>query len=302
MVQHKCKHCEASFEHPSTKRVYCSNECYHQSRIGQKQSEGCIEKRRQSMVGKTYGEQRRKNIGLSRQINLSEEKQQELRYYLEAGMPDGYVASKVDISERVYRRYKKLLYPAGILWQIKWLENDVELSVVQEVVRLTKLKYRYKRIASLVGLGIKTVKLILTALNKKDPEVKVYSYDETSWSERKESGPERTVREYLESKQIGYRQEVQMEPGSKWFFDFHITGTNLLVEVQGDYWHCNPTLYKSPINEYQRWAQRRDFAKKDYAKKIGYSVLPIWENDLETNKDHVFSILERTINKCKVEQ
>jgi len=35
---------------------------------------------------------------------------------------------------------------------------------------------------------------------------------------------------------------------------------------------------------------------------MGYNVLPIWENDLETNKNHIFSVLERTINKCKVEQ
>jgi len=302
MAQHKCKQCEASFEHSSTKRVYCSNECYHKSRIGQQQSKACVEKRRKSMFGKTYDEQRRKNIGLSRQVILSEEKQQELKYYLDAGMPDGYVVTKTGISERVYRRYKKILYPAGIPWQIRWLENDIELSVINEVVRLTKLKYRYKRIASLIGLGIKTVRLILTALNKKDPEIQIHSYDETSWSERKESRPERLVREYLESKDVEHRQEVQIEPGSKWFFDFQVIGTNLLIEVQGDYWHCNPALYKTPVNEYQKWAQRRDFAKKDYAKKIGYNVFPIWENDLKNNKDEVFSKLERIIKKCKVEQ
>lgn len=302
MAQHICKQCKASFEHRSTKRIFCSNECYHKSRIGKQQSQTCVEKRSKTMTGRTYDEQRRRNIGLSRQIILTEDKKQELKHYLDAGMPDGYILEKISISERVYRRYKALLYPNGIPWQIKWLENDIELAVVNEVVKLTKLKYRYKRIASLVGLGEKTVKLILTALNKKDSEIKIYSYDETSWSERKESGPERIVREYLELKQIEHRQEVQIEPNSKWFFDFHITGTNLLVEVQGDYWHCNPSLYKAPINEYQKWAIRRDFVKKDYAKKLGYIVLAIWENDLETNKEDAFSMLERTMNKCKVEQ
>ena len=302
MNKHVCKQCEISFEYRNIKRIYCSNKCYHQSRIGQKQSIACVEKRRKSMLGKTYDEQRKKNIGLSRQIVLSEEKQKEMRYYLEAGMPDGYIMVKTNISERVYRRYKKLLYPDGIPWQIKWLENDIDLSAVNEVVRLTKLKYRYKRIASLVGLGTKTIKLILSALNKKDSEIKIHSYDETSWSERKESLPEQTVRKYLESKNIDYRQEVQIEPGSKWFFDFQIIETNLLIEIQGDYWHCNPALYENPINDYQQWARRRDFTKKNYARKIGYNVFPIWENDLKHNKDDIFYKLERIITKCKVEQ
>lgn len=302
MTQHVCKQCGTSFEHRSMKRIFCSNECYHSSRTGKAQSQECVEKRRRSMVGKTYNEQRRRNIGLSRQIKLSDEKQKELKYYLEAGMPDGYVIVKTDLSDRVYRRYKKLLYPEGIPWQIKWLENDIEPSVVEEVVRLAKLKYRYKRIASMVGLSIKTIRLILIALNKKDPEIKICSYDETSWSERKESGPEQTVRQHLEKNQIAYRQEVQIEPNSKWFFDFQVTGTNLLIEVQGDYWHCNPALYSSPINEYQQWARRRDFAKRDYAKKLGYSVLPVWENDLKTNIEDVYYKIERAISKCKVEQ
>lgn len=254
------------------------------------------------MLGKKYDAQRCRNIGAARIIHLTCEDLEKLKKLLEFGMPDGYVMEKTGLSSRVYHRHKKLLYPNGIPWQIKWLENDVDMSVVEEVIRLTKLKYRYKRIAGLVGLGIKTVRLILNALNKRDPDIRIYSYDETSWSERKESGPERIIREWFTQKGIEHRQEVQLEVGSKWFFDFQVSNTNLLVEVQGDYWHCNPRLYSAPINNYQMWARRRDFAKRDYAKNLGYYVLAVWEYDLKSNKDDVFSSIERVIERCKLEQ
>ena len=301
MIQHICKQCLASFEHQSSKRLFCSNECYYKSRTGKLQSQSCVEKRRQTMIGMKYSEERRKNIGLSRVIKLTEDKIIELKSFLDFGMPDGYVMAKTNLSVRVYKRYKKILYPTGIPWQIKWLENDIEKCVVEEVIRLTKLKYRYKRIANLLGIGMKTVRLIINALNKRDSDIKIYSYDETSWSVRKESGIEKEIREFLENRNIEHRQEAQIDPGSKWFFDFHIVNTNLLIEVQGDYWHCNPVIYKKPINEYQYWAIKRDFMKKNYAKNLGYIVLPIWENDLKINKNEVYSVLERAINKCKME-
>jgi hypothetical protein len=113
----------------------------------------------------------------------------------------------------------------------------------------------------------------LTALKKRDLSIKCLSYDEESWEDRKESGPEKLIREFLELKNIKYRQEAQPETGSKRCFDFHILETNLLLEVQGDYGHCNPKLYPKPINEYQKWSTKRDFAKKDYAKNLDIRLM-----------------------------
>lgn len=302
MPVHICSHCKASFTHPSSKRVYCNKACYTSSRIGVKRPIEIGEKVRAAMIGKKYDETRRRNIGLSRVIVLSPEKIEELKTWFETGMPDGYILRQCDLSLRVFTRYKKELYPSGIPWQCKWLENDIELCVVEEVVALTKQKMRYKRIATTIGLCDKTVKLILTALGKKDPAIKCHSFDDDCWSGRKESTPEKHVRELLDLMGVVHSQEVQIEAGSKWFFDFQVTGTKLLIEVQGDYWHCNPKLYPKPINKYQEWARRRDFAKRDYANKLGYRVLPIWENALKTSLESVKLKLEEVIKECKAEQ
>ena len=297
-----CEGCKEDFKSPSKKKKFCTNDCYHKSRIGKKQSESCVEKRRNSMIGKKHTAERVKNMSLALSKKLDEEILNELKRYFEAGMPDGYIMKKLNISFKVFRRYKKNLYPSGIPWQCKFLENDIELAVVEEVVRLTKLGYRYKRIAKLVDLGIKTVRLILKSLNKKDESIKIISYDDECWSKRAESKPERIVREFLEENLIDYKQEHQIELNSKWYFDFHVVNTNLLIEVQGDYWHCNPKIFKKPLNEFQQWSKRRDFAKMDYAKRFGFVVAWIWEDDIKNNLEETKKYILRRIEECKLPQ
>lgn len=301
MFQLICVNCQKNYLSKTSAKKYCSRICFHSSRVGKTQPKEMVEKRRINMIGKKYDETRRKNIGIGRQTKLTENQLNAIKKFLEFGMPDGYIMNKTGLTTRVFKRYKKELFPLGVPWQCKYLENDIEIFVVEEVVRLSKLKFGYKKIGMLTGIGKKTVKLILKALNKKDSEIKCYSYDSNCWSDRKESTPEKLVREFFDSKKIEYKQESQIESGSKWFFDFQILNTNLLIEVQGDYWHCNPTVYIKPINAYQEWAIRRDFAKRDYAKKLGYNVMPIWEHDLKFNLEAVKVNIERTIEKCKVE-
>lgn len=301
MKQIECAHCGTNFQ-GYMPRKYCSAFCYQNSKVGKKQSAECVAKRSATMTGRSYSAERRKNIGLSRLLALPSETVVELEKLLAFGMPDGYILKTLNISLRVYRRYKKELYPSGIPWQLKWLESDIEPQVVEEAIRLTKEGMRYKRIAHCLRLDPKTIKRMLQLLSKRDSTIKVNSYDSECWSTRKESSIEVLVRHYLEENGIPHSQETQLENGSKWYFDFHVTDTKLLIEVQGDYWHCNPRVYPKPTNEYQKWAIRRDFAKKDYARAKGYEVLPIWEQELNTNKINAFKRIEKEIQKCKQTQ
>ena len=71
-----------------------------------------------------------------------------------------------------------------------------------------------------------------------------------------------------------------------WFreYDFLILNTNVLIEVDGDYWHGNPKLYNGELlilnsklscgDVYDRTFNR--FKK---LKTMGYTVKYIWEND-----------------------
>lgn len=254
------------------------------------------------MTGRKYSEERRKNIGAARLIHLSADTLAELNRLLEIGMPDGYIRNVLKVSRKVYQRHKATIYPNGIPWQLKWLENNIEPLAIEKIVEQTKNGIRYKKIAENIGLHHKTVRRIIKLLGKKDPQLKVVSYDKESWSVRRESSIELLVKTYLQSAKHTFQQEVQIEEGSKWFFDFQLTNTKLLLEIQGDYWHCNPSVFETPKNEYQKWAIKRDYVKKAYAKSLGYKVIPLWENDLKTNKEETFKKLEEEIQKCKPTQ
>ena len=75
-------------------------------------------------------------------------------------------------------------------------------------------------------------------------------------------------------------------------YDFHILGTTLLIEVQGDYWHANPSKYKADdklnfgtgiVRADSVWA--KDENKLRAAEKYGYSVMYLWEKDMSELDD-----------------
>jgi hypothetical protein len=70
-------------------------------------------------------------------------------------------------------------------------------------------------------------------------------------------------------------------------FDFHINGTNILIEFNGDYWHANPTIYKDSDIVHFRFGDvlvkdiwEKDMFKKQVAIDKGYVVVYIWENEI----------------------
>ena len=71
-------------------------------------------------------------------------------------------------------------------------------------------------------------------------------------------------------------------------FDFHVTGTMLLIEVDGDFWHCNPTSrYAIPKYPLQFRTIENDRAKDQLAIDQGYTLLRFWESDIHTRPEWV---------------
>lgn len=102
----------------------------------------------------------------------------------------------------------------------------------------------------------------------------------------------------------GIRHEVQAKVG-KYFFDIKIG--NVLLEVNGDYWHCNPQQYtakeivkfpgkkkKLVINVW-----KRDLKKKLQAVKKGYRVIYVWESEVNNSTQPVLlqKLIRRINNK-----
>jgi len=78
------------------------------------------------------------------------------------------------------------------------------------------------------------------------------------------------------------------------YFDIHITGTMKLIEINGDFWHANPKFYdKNEVLNFPGGARvakdiwKREIIKKWLAKKQGYDILTIWEDEINSNFDRV---------------
>lgn len=92
--------------------------------------------------------------------------------------------------------------------------------------------------------------------------------------------PEREFKKLLQELQVEF--EVQKIIQNK-IYDFYIPSLNLLVEIDGDYYHANPeTQDMENLNGLQKKIVRNDGYKNSLAEGLGYKLVRVWENDLKT--------------------
>jgi very-short-patch-repair endonuclease len=81
----------------------------------------------------------------------------------------------------------------------------------------------------------------------------------------------------------------------KSFFDF-ILYNQILIEVDGDFWHSNPEFYSEPKYSTQKKNKEKDKIKNEYCKKNNLPLFRFWENEIKTNrnevKKHIITILQ----------
>lgn len=77
-----------------------------------------------------------------------------------------------------------------------------------------------------------------------------------------------------------------------YFFDFVVDNLNLCIEINGDFWHCNPSKYSSGdyLNFPGRFGKvlvddiwKKDEKKLKFAQNNGFNVIVFWENDIRNN-------------------
>lgn len=105
-------------------------------------------------------------------------------------------------------------------------------------------------------------------------------------SKYKMNTPERKFADFLKLNKIEYVYSSIM---SKFQYDFKIKNERILIEVDGDYWHGNPNLYKS-FNDIQLKMKCRDKEKEEFAKAHNFKLLRIWVSELD-NEDKLQGIL-----------
>jgi G:T-mismatch repair DNA endonuclease (very short patch repair protein) len=102
---------------------------------------------------------------------------------------------------------------------------------------------------------------------------------------------ERATEQKLKDLSLEYVKQYEV---GRMTLDFYLPDFNLAIEVNGDFWHCNPDIYgkTKPIHKYHERILAKDKRKLKQLDDLGYEVLIIWENDIATDECEAFKPLE----------
>lgn len=93
--------------------------------------------------------------------------------------------------------------------------------------------------------------------------------------------PVRFICKQLDDLNIKYEKEKIL---SNWAFDIYLLDYDIYVEVDGDYFHSNPKIYKNgPVTSTQKRNHYRDYKKNEFCKNNNISLLRFWESDILNN-------------------
>lgn len=88
------------------------------------------------------------------------------------------------------------------------------------------------------------------------------------------------------------------------FFDFKINNSYLLIDVNSDFWHANPSIYKEndklnfPFGKIKaKIIWNRDKYKLEISESYGYKLIYIWEQDIKDLND--FELIQYIIDKLE---
>lgn len=97
------------------------------------------------------------------------------------------------------------------------------------------------------------------------------------------TAPERNFALILE--ELGIQYETQKIVGGK-IYDFYIPDKNMLVEADGIYWHSKDKELKD-MSRVQKKIFFNDLRKDAIAKKLGFELERVWEDDLQEKYEEV---------------
>jgi len=110
---------------------------------------------------------------------------------------------------------------------------------------------------------------------------------------------ERQVLQILEELEVKYKHQYHVQIGptkrDRRIYDFILPDHNLIIEVNGDYWHGNSDKF-TELNDIQIKTQKRDAEKYELAISLGHRIIYIWERELKTDVEKVKNKIKNEIN------
>jgi very-short-patch-repair endonuclease len=102
-------------------------------------------------------------------------------------------------------------------------------------------------------------------------------------------------------RQFGFEPSVAV---GRYLADILNENKKIIVEVNGDLWHCNPKFWKADdIHPNKKVSAQviwdRDAKRKLYLESLGYKIFVLWEDDIMKGKDSFIKEFFEKLNEAK---
>ena len=247
-------------------------------------------------TGKIFSDERRQAISIANTRHIDHSTIEKIRTLLDEKVCN-LDAVLHEIGIKSGKPLKREMTAAGVdlCESLKFFNRKITYQAGKKLLAYLKIGIHPKEICERLDLKEKT----FWGSAKKLQNAHSFKYE---WTHKKPGGdlqsiPEKQTCALLDEIGVAYTKEYSL---GNFYYDIHITGTSLLIEVQGDYWHANPEIYldKEKINQTQRANVRRDHYKRKFAKENGFYTLYIWEKDLKSDLNKVKITLETYTRKA----
>jgi len=106
---------------------------------------------------------------------------------------------------------------------------------------------------------------------------------------------EKYVSSILDENNINYTFQffLKTKEGTCKSYDFKIKNTNILIEIDGDYWHGGPSLEKHFYKLEE--TKQNDVLKDKLALENGFTLIRIWESDIYKQPDLIINKIKSLI-------
>lgn len=182
---------------------------------------------------------------------------------------------------------------------------------------LFKSKEELLKIREKIGLSVKenyrTGKVLHISKTNPEKAREIISAWQNGWRVAYENGLirrgsytssyEKKIANALENLEIEYVQQKSIV--GRYRYDFFIPEKNLLIEFNGDYWHCYPPLFESTyFHPHKRKSAQEiwdyDRSKIQHAKDHGFDIVLVWEHELaDLSSDELESLIDEIVKNHK---
>ena len=245
-----------------------------------------------SNTGKQFSRERREAIrqGKVEATKLSKVEEDEFKRLMMLGYVPATEIQRVMNLKR--KRFLRFAREYKLAMPIAFLPSDMSEAEGKLILEMAQARVHFMKIVNVTGRSVKQIRGVIEKFEERYNFK--YSYDRTP--SQGETRPERFIRQTLEKLGMKFTPQFGID---QLLYDFHITGTSLLIEVQGDFWHANPRVYPNgPVYHSQKSNVLRDNFKRRKARDNGYWVWYVWEYDIVTEPQRVENELRQRISRA----